>query len=55
MQGTVINENAVLENVICDKGVTINSNVKLLSDRAYPMVISKNTKLGFWNISKKVD
>ncbi|MEN8905945.1 MAG: glucose-1-phosphate adenylyltransferase subunit GlgD [Clostridiales bacterium] len=47
MQGTEVNEGSELENVICDKNVSINNNVKLISDKNYPMVISKNEHIGF--------
>jgi glucose-1-phosphate adenylyltransferase len=47
MQSTEVGENAELENIICDKNVSINQNVKLISDKNYPMVISKNENIGF--------
>lgn len=41
MQGSEIHENAVLENVILDKEVMIRRGKTLISQEAYPMVISK--------------
>lgn len=42
MQGCKIGKNAVLENVILDKGVTITAGKVLKGDKDYPMVIEKN-------------
>ncbi|MFZ7102009.1 MAG: glucose-1-phosphate adenylyltransferase subunit GlgD [Peptococcaceae bacterium] len=43
MQKSVIGENAVLENVILDKDVTIRKGVVLKGDRNHPIVIGKKT------------
>ena len=41
MQSCKIGENAILENVILDKGVTITAGKVLKGDKDYPMVIEK--------------
>ena len=41
MQNCTIGENVVLENVICDKNVTISAGKTLKGDINYPIVISK--------------
>jgi glucose-1-phosphate adenylyltransferase len=41
MQNTVVGPNAILENIICDKDVVINSGKRLIGDRNYVMVIEK--------------
>lgn len=42
MQGCVVQEGVNLENVICDKNVTISAGKTLIGDSVYPLVIAKN-------------
>jgi ADP-glucose pyrophosphorylase len=41
MQQGTVGANATLENVICDKYVTISAGKRLLGDKNYVMVIEK--------------
>ena len=41
MQKSEIGANAVLENIICDKDVTISCNKRMIGDKNYVMVIEK--------------
>ena len=43
MQSCNIDENAVIENVICDKNVTITTGKWLKGEKSYPLVIEKGT------------
>jgi len=43
MQGCEIGENAIIENVICDKNVIITPKKWLKGERNYPLVIEKGT------------
>lgn len=43
MQNCVINQNVKLENVILDKNVTISAAKELKGDKAFPLVIEKNS------------
>ncbi len=42
MQGCVVQEGVQIENVICDKNVTISAGKTLIGDSVYPLVIAKN-------------
>ncbi len=41
MQDTVVEDGAVLENVICDKQVTITASKRLIGDESHPVFVSK--------------
>ncbi|HEY3425875.1 MAG TPA: glucose-1-phosphate adenylyltransferase subunit GlgD [Negativicutes bacterium] len=43
MQKTIIAENAIVENVICDKDVQITSGKWLKGDKNFPLVVEKGT------------
>lgn len=43
MQGTEIDEGAILENVIVDKDCYIGKNQKIIGSKGYPIVIEKKT------------
>ncbi|MBU2702036.1 glucose-1-phosphate adenylyltransferase [Sporomusaceae bacterium BoRhaA] len=43
MQNCEISEGAVLEHVICDKGVKITKGKRLIGEKCYPLVIKKGT------------
>jgi ADP-glucose pyrophosphorylase len=45
MQGSVIHENALLENVIVDKEVMIGSGRRLIGQPSYPVVIGKRAEI----------
>lgn len=45
MQDAVINRRAELENCILDKMTTVREGVRLISPRAYPIVVAKNMTL----------
>lgn len=45
MQNSTISADAVLENVICDKFVTISENIKLFGSKEKPLVIGKGQEI----------
>lgn len=45
MQGTVVEENAILQNVITDKNVSIGRDRLLIGHESYPIAVEKNAKV----------
>ena len=45
MQDTVIEEGAVVENVICDKAVVVTAGQKLMGTATHPVYVEKRAKV----------
>ena len=45
MQDTVVEDGAVLENVICDKDVVITKEKKLIGDENLPVFVEKAARV----------
>ena len=45
MEKCVIEDNAMLRNVICDKNVTVTKDQWLKGAENYPLIVAKGTKI----------